>query len=91
MAEEILNPEINTEPEINEDELFVIVDNNLSDSEKIDAPRYSYWRSVVRSFFKNKVNIIAIVSLVIILDNVWNAPFNVLYVYTLAFPLNHFE
>ena len=67
MAEEILNPEINTEPEINEDELFVIVDNNLSDSEKIDAPRYSYWRSVVRSFFKNKVNIIAIVSLVIIL------------------------
>ena len=67
MAEEILNPEVNTEPEINEDELFYVVDNNLSDSEKIDAPRYSYWRSVVRSFFRNKINIFAIASLLVIL------------------------
>ena len=67
MADEILNSEINTEPEINEDVLFEIVDNNAVDSEKIDAPRYSYWRSVFRCFFKNKINIIALAMLIVIL------------------------
>ena len=65
MAEDIINPQV--EQIENEDELFVIVDNNLSDSEKIDAPRYSYWKSVIRSFFKNRVNIIALALLIVVL------------------------
>ena len=39
-----------------EDELFYFVDNNTVLSERITAPRYSYWRSVFRIFFKNKLN-----------------------------------
>lgn len=39
-------------------ELFAHYDNNEYDAEKITAPRYSYWRSVFRVFFKNKVNTI---------------------------------
>ena len=58
MEDNILNQEVNTP--VNEDELFVIVDNNLNDSEKIDAPAYSYWRSVIKSFFKKPGNIICI-------------------------------
>lgn len=67
MAEDILNQEVNSQPEFNEDELFVVIDNNLNDSEKIDAPRYSYWRAVLRSFFRNKVNIIALGFLLLII------------------------
>lgn len=40
------------------DELFAHVDNNDVESEKITAPRYSYWKSVFRVFFKRKINII---------------------------------
>lgn len=29
-----------------EDELFSFIDNSTLDSEKITAPRYSYWHSV---------------------------------------------
>ena len=64
MAEDILNPDVNSVE--NEDELFVVVGNNTADSEKIDAPRYSYWRSVIRSFFKNKANIIALSLLILV-------------------------
>lgn len=39
-----------------EDELFYFVDNNSISSEKITAPRYSYWKSVFRIFFKKKTN-----------------------------------
>lgn len=39
-----------------EDELFYFVDNNTVLSERITAPRYSYWRSVFRIFFKKKIN-----------------------------------
>lgn len=48
------------------EELFERVDHNDLESEKITAPRYSYWKSVLRVFFKNKVNII-ILSLLILL------------------------
>ncbi|MBE5832579.1 MAG: ABC transporter permease [Butyrivibrio sp.] len=41
-----------------DEELFSLVDHNSLDSEKITAPRYSYWRSVFRVFFKKKINII---------------------------------
>lgn len=40
------------------DELFERYDINLINSEKITAPRYSYWKSVFRVFFRNKLNII---------------------------------
>ncbi len=48
-------------------ELFTRVDNNSVDSEKITAPRYSYWKSVFRSFFSNPVNYIILGLVVIIL------------------------
>ena len=38
-------------------ELFSFVDRNDLESEKITAPRYSYWKSVFRVFFRNRVNI----------------------------------
>ena len=43
---------------LSEEELFSTVDHDALESEKITAPRYSYWRSVFRVFFKNKLNII---------------------------------
>ena len=47
-----------------EEELFSPVDHSQTESEKITAPRYSYWKSVFRVFFRNKLNII-ILSLLI--------------------------
>lgn len=41
-----------------EEELFSRVDHNDLESEKITAPRYSYWHSVFRVFFRNKLNIV---------------------------------
>ena len=53
--------------EYNEDELFRFVEEeDMKASEKIIAPRYSYWRSVLRVFFKKKINIAMIIFLVMI-------------------------
>ncbi len=41
-----------------EEELFSRVENSAADAEKITAPRYSYWRSVLRVFFRKKINIV---------------------------------
>ncbi len=43
---------------LTEEELFSRVDHNELESEKITAPRYSYWKSVFRVFFRSKVNIV---------------------------------
>jgi len=51
----------------NKDDLFVLADNRSSDAEKIYAPNYSYWRSVVRSFFSKKTNYVALGLLIVIL------------------------
>lgn len=64
-----------TEPELisladldlSEEELFSRIDNNSLESEKITAPRYSYWHSVFRVFFRNRLNIFLLVCLVLIL------------------------
>ena len=48
------------------EELFSRVDHNDLESEKITAPRYSYWKSVFRVFFRNKLNIV-ILSLLVLL------------------------
>lgn len=54
--------------DMTDEELFSRVDNNSVDSEKITAPRYSYWKSVSRVFFSKKTNIIfiALFALVVI-------------------------
>jgi len=38
------------------EELFSHVDHSELESEKITAPRYSYWHSVFRVFFRKKIN-----------------------------------
>lgn len=43
---------------LTEEELFSRVDHNDLESEKITAPRYSYWHSVFRVFFRKKLNIV---------------------------------
>jgi len=48
---------------LSDDELFAPYDHNEVDSEKITAPRYSYWHSVFRVFFRNKLNIVILVIL----------------------------
>ena len=52
---------------MSDEELFTLVDNNSLDSEKITAPRYSYWQSVFRVFFKKKINIIILALLAAII------------------------
>ncbi len=58
-----------------DEELFSHVDNNNLESEKITAPRYSYWKSVFRVFFSNKLNIffIALLLFVIIFAYIYPA------------------
>lgn len=46
-----------------EEELFSHVDNSEAESERITAPRYSYWKSVFRVFFRKKINIVILVLL----------------------------
>lgn len=43
---------------LSEEELFSRIDHSSLDSEKITAPRYSYWHSVFRVFFRKKFNVI---------------------------------
>lgn len=50
-----------------DEELFTRVDHNLADAEKITAPRYSYWHSVSRVFFKKKLNIVLLAILAFII------------------------
>ena len=45
---------------LTDEELFAPVSHDELASEKITAPRYSYWRSVFRVFFRKKINIIAL-------------------------------
>ena len=47
-----------TELNMSDDELFTVVEHDETESEKITAPRYSYWHSVFRVFFRNKFNIV---------------------------------
>ena len=58
-----------------DEDLFSFVDHSVLESEKITAPRYSYWRSVFRVFFRNKLNlvILGILAIVLILTYVYPA------------------
>jgi len=50
-----------------EQELFSHVDNDVNSAEKITAPRYSYWKSVFRVFFKKKINIVVLSLLAVVI------------------------
>ena len=55
MADNMINLE---NLNMSEAELFKRIDNDQLESEKITAPRYSYWQSVFRVFFRKKINIV---------------------------------
>ena len=59
----------------NEDELFRFIDNDVLSSEKIIAPRYSYWKSVFRVFFRKKINIFLIIFFLLIILIAFIMPF----------------
>ena len=64
MAENLYNLD---EFNMSDAELFARMDHDSLESEKITAPRYSYWHSVFRVFFRNKLNIVVLIILAIIL------------------------
>ena len=51
----------------NPNDLFYFVGTDVVGSEKIIAPRYSYWKSVFRVFFRKKINTVLLVLLGLIL------------------------
>ena len=50
-----------------QENLFRFIDKDTIQSEKITAPRYSYWASVFRVFFRKKINIFLICVFVLLL------------------------
>ena len=56
-----------SELNMSDDELFATVDHDTLASEKITAPRYSYWHSVFRVFFRKKINIVILALLAVII------------------------
>ena len=64
---------------LSDQELFARVDHNEMESERITAPRYSYWHSVFRVFFKNKINIVILAILVILIGFAYTYPLFVDY------------
>lgn len=50
-----------------DESMFRFVDSDSIQSEKIIAPRYSYWASVFRIFFRKKINTVLIVVFLLIL------------------------
>lgn len=66
--ETTIKKEINLEEIQNADEndLFYFVDNNSLSSERITAPKYSYWKSVFRVFFRKKINWIIMIFFVLL-------------------------
>ena len=63
-----MNEKINLdELNMSEAELFAPINHDELESEKITAPRYSYWQSVFRVFFRKKINIIVLAILAVLL------------------------
>ena len=46
---------------------FQFIDINTIQAERITAPRYSYWASVFRVFFRKKINIVLITLFIILI------------------------
>ena len=51
---------------MSEAELFAPVSHDEFESERITAPRYSYWKSVFRVFFKKKINTVVLIILAVL-------------------------
>ncbi len=49
-----------SELNMSDDQLFAPLNHDDLESEKITAPRYSYWKSVFRVFFRKKINVIVL-------------------------------
>ena len=64
MTNEIYNL---NELNMSNEELFSFADNDSLESEKITAPRYSYWQSVFRVFFRKKINIVVLSILALVI------------------------
>ena len=56
-----------TELNMSDAELFAPVNHDDLESEKITAPRYSYWASVFRVFFRKKINTVLLLILAVLL------------------------
>lgn len=52
---------------LSDEELFAPADRDALESERIAAPKYSYWNSVFRVFFRKKINILLLILLVVII------------------------
>ncbi|MCC8130141.1 MAG: ABC transporter permease [Oscillospiraceae bacterium] len=67
--------EISEKYGLSKEELFAHVDNDAEAAERITAPRYSYWHSVFRVFFRKKINIVilALLAFIIIFTYVYPA------------------
>ena len=64
MAQELIDLK---DLEMSEEELFAPEAHDKVESERITAPRYSYWRSVFRVFFSKKLNIFILAVLLFII------------------------
>ena len=60
-------------------ELFASMDHSELESEKITAPRYSYWKSVFRVFFRKKINLVILSLLVFVIAFAYIYPSVVAY------------
>lgn len=56
---------LNEKYNLSDAELFSVIDHNELEAERITAPRYSYWKSVFRVFFRKKINIIVLTLLAV--------------------------
>lgn len=67
--------EISEKYGLSKEELFAHVDNNEEEAERITAPRYSYWHSVFRVFFRKKINIVilALLAFIVVFTYVYPA------------------
>ncbi len=52
---------------LTDEQLFAPVSQDMLESERIAAPRYSYWQSVFRAFFRKPINVVALVLLAVVL------------------------
>ncbi|MCC8195772.1 MAG: ABC transporter permease [Ruminococcus sp.] len=67
--------EISEKYGLSKEELFAHVENDAEEAERITAPRYSYWHSVFRVFFRKKINIVilALLAFIVIFTYVYPA------------------
>lgn len=70
--------EISEKYGLSKEELFAHVEKDAEEAERITAPRYSYWHSVFRVFFRKKTNIVilALLAFIVIFTYVYPAVTN---------------